>query len=221
MAYVEPLRTKAAPETARGMNKIIKRLPYSVETVAHDSGKEWMGAFKALLKKSGIRQKYQVTSRHKAAIVERLNLTLRRLLTKYLAYNNTKRYLGKLQDLVALYNNQFNRSLGMAPAQLNTRNSYKAFIRSYTSHLGPVSKQPSFRIGDKVRLSVLHPLYKKLSTSQSFTDEIFLIHRVIRRQNMYVYHLSDISQTEVLEGISYPHELIRVTGKLRARPQSK
>ena len=78
---------------------------------------------------------YEAINDTKAAIVERVNRTVKTKLYRFRA-ENTVRYLDLLQDLVESYNNTYHRSSGMKPSQVNSRNEFQVFRRLFpATHL--------------------------------------------------------------------------------------
>ena len=75
------------------------------EKLRTDKGTEFINeSFQQYLKKQGI-QFYTATNEPKAAVVERVNRTLKSKLYRYFTGVNSLRYIDVLQDIVDSYNN--------------------------------------------------------------------------------------------------------------------
>ena len=72
-------------------------------------------SFQQYFKKQGI-QFYTAKNEPKAAVVERVNCTLKSKLYCYFTGVNSLHYVTVLQDIVDSYNNTYHRSIGRTPA---------------------------------------------------------------------------------------------------------
>ena len=96
-----------------------KRKPEKLRT---DKGTEFINeSFQQYLKKQGI-QFYTATNEPKAAVVERVNRTLKSKLYCNFTDVNSLRYIDVLHDIVDSYNNTYHRSIGRAPATVSLLN---------------------------------------------------------------------------------------------------
>ena len=77
--------------------------------------------FQQYLKKQGI-QFYTAKNEPKAAVVERVNCTLKSKLYRYFTGVNSLWYVDVLQDIVDSYNNTYHRSIGRTPAAVSLLN---------------------------------------------------------------------------------------------------
>ena len=102
---------------------------------------EGIKSFSTLVKKSKRRydetedeQKYDkstVLLNRKAALVERLNRTLKAIMWKYCTQHNTKRWVDILDDATFNYNHSINRSIKMMPEDVNEENEGKVWLTLY------------------------------------------------------------------------------------------
>lgn len=79
-----------------------------------DKGSEFGGAFLQMLERRGIQPFYGNDHCH---AVERVQLTIQRLIYRFLADNNSKRYIDSLQEILHTYNNKRHRITGFSPMQ--------------------------------------------------------------------------------------------------------
>lgn len=206
--FVKPLKSKTSAETARALRAILSENKITFETIQADMGSEWKKDFASLLKELNIRFRWAVTSLHKASVVERVQRTLRSLLNKYMYSRQTKVYYDELDNIVQSYNTTVHSSTKFAPNDVKPANYYEIWSRKYLRNARPI-KPPKYRPGQTVRISkIRHTLDKR--TKQSFTEEIFTIYSVVRRNSIYMYELKD-SGGEHLQGLFYEQELSPVT----------
>ena len=87
-----------------------------------DRGTEFINApFQQYLKKKAT-EFYTAINEPKAAVIERVNCTLKSKLYRYFTAVNSLRYIDILQDLVDSYNNTHHRSIGRTPASVSLLN---------------------------------------------------------------------------------------------------
>ena len=78
----------------------------------------------------------------------------------------------------------------------------KKYIYTYNK----TSKNPKFKIGDLVRISLKRRyVFDKPSANIKWSEELFKIHS-INRSNVITYKIKDLND-EIMEGISYEKEL--------------
>ena len=135
-----------------------KRKPEKLRT---DKGIEFINeSFQQYLKKRGI-QFYTSTNEPKAAVVERVNRTLKSKLYRYFTGANFLRYIDVLQDIVDSYNNTYHRSIGRAPETVSLLNVGQVRRKLYGKIERSKPKHFKFKVGDHVRLSLRKRLFKK------------------------------------------------------------
>ena len=112
------MKNKTARSLVQAFDSILSknRKPEKLRT---DKGTEFIDkSFQQYLKKQGI-QFYTAMNEPKAAVVERMNPTLKFKLYHCFTAVNSFRYIDILQDIVDSYNNMYQRSIGQAPAAFN------------------------------------------------------------------------------------------------------
>lgn len=120
--YVEPLRSKNANDTLTALKKLLVHAGHPgrrrVISIFCDRGKEFVNRqVQTFLSSENIMLLHPSSRMIKAAVVERVNRSLKSLLTRYCLENRTRVYLPVLPDLVSSYNNRFHRTLQMSPMQ--------------------------------------------------------------------------------------------------------
>ena len=108
----------------------------------------------------------------KAAVVERMNRTLKSKLYRYFTSVNSLHYIDILQDIVDSYNNTYHRSIGRTPATISLLNVGQVRRKLYGKIERSKPKHFKFKVGNHVRLSLYKQLFKK-GYKMNWTEEIF------------------------------------------------
>lgn len=216
--WVEPIRDKSGASVAEGFRRIVTntegRIPVYLQT---DKGKEFVGQpLQNLLKEMNVRFRTARSPDVKAAVIERFNRTLKERLWRYFTHKNTRRYIDVLQDIVRAYNHTVHSTIQMQPACVTLENARVArenMLRRYR-RLDVLQRRnrkraPKYREGEQVRVSRAKGTFEK-GYEANWSEEIFLIHRVLEWRNPTVYELKDLSG-EIIDGIFYEQELARVS----------
>lgn len=226
--WVQPMKDKTGASVVKAFENILARANGRVPVyLQSDRGKEFVcTAFQKYLKRNGILFGVASNPDVKAAVVERFNRTLKERIWRYFTYRNTHRYIDVLQDLVRSYNNTPHSSIKFTPASVTIHNAIqvranleKSWQRNDKKYVKrrPI-KTAKFKVGDHVRISRSKQVFEKGFVS-GWSEEIFLIVRVTKRQNyLYTYELEDL-QGEKIEGFFYTEELTLV-GKKRVNKNS-
>ncbi|XP_031781359.1 uncharacterized protein LOC116416572 [Nasonia vitripennis] len=98
----------------------------------------------------------------------------------------------------------------MVPAVVNIRNAVVARKNLEKRALSQRKKSRAhiYSVGDHVRISRLKGTFDK-GYEKNYSEEIFKITRVSRRQNLFTYELTDL-EGEIIDGFCYLEELARV-----------
>ena len=121
--------------------------------------------------------------------------------------NNTYRYIDVLQDMVTHYNNSKHSSIKMTPVQASLpENEAQVYLNLYDDVIHDTSEwpKPKFAVGDKVRITKKHTVFKK-SYLPLWTEELFEISS-IQYTNPITYKLRDLNNEEI-SGTFYEQEL--------------
>ena len=214
-AWVEPLRDKSTRTVTTAFEKIFKRadgrLPLTLQT---DRGKEFVGgALQNVLKRYNIKFRVARNPDVKAAVVERLNRTIKERIWRYFTHRNTHRYIDVIQKIVYAYNNTTHSVTKMKPAEVNLYNAAdaRANLQRSVYQRGRklrVPKQPKYEVADYVRISRSKGTFAK-GFEKNYSEEIFKIVRISKRQGIYTYELEDIDG-ERIDGFFYNEELALV-----------
>ena len=96
----------------------------------------------------------------KGSIVERWNRTLKSRLERYFTENRTKDWYSVLQDMTRNINDTVNRTIGMAPSKVNSKNAQQIRERLYgqTDEVEPCKLAE----GDRVRIPRIKNIHSKM-----------------------------------------------------------
>lgn len=202
-AWGLPLKTKSGGEVANAFRRIFRhRCPKNLQT---DQGKEFYNSdVQKLLTKHGINH-YSTYSVMKASIVERFNRTLKNSMWKEFTLNGTYKWINALPHLLAKYNAQKHRTIGMRPRDVTPAISDK-LLRTVYNNI-KIAAPAKFKVGEFVRVSKFKTVFDKGYTP-NWTTEVFKIVKV-QATNPATYLLQDSSGNSVAGGF-YEYELHRV-----------
>ncbi|KAI1290250.1 putative uncharacterized transposon-derived protein F54H12.3 [Halotydeus destructor] len=146
----------------------------------------------------------------KAAVVERVNRTIKSKLYRIMTMRGTKTYIDCLPAVVKTYNNTRHRSIGMAPAQVTLANTATVFrnlygVDSYSDLYS--QRENTLRKGDTVLVGVPTTAFTR-GFSANWSPEV---------KNVAVVNRTDVPQYK-LQGSRkrhYPAEVQPVNNKYR------
>ena len=194
------MKTKDAQETVKVFSSMITKRNRP-KKIWVDKGTEFAGAFKKFCAAEGI-QVYSTMSETKAAFAERTIRSLKNILYRYMEDFGYK-YIHKLPQFITTLNCRRNSSIDMEPNTVRNCD-FKSIL--YSKHLREF-KKPTFRFGDRVRISKYDLLFRK-SYKPQFTREDFEIVAIATRKPP-TYTITN-EQSEVIQGKFYQKELIKV-----------
>ena len=193
------MKTKGSQETVKAFSSMItKKNP--PKQIWVDKGTEFAGAFKKFCAAEGI-QVYSTMSETKAAFAERTIRSLKNILYRYMEDYGYK-YIHKLPQFITTLNSRRNSSIDMRP---NTVKNCDFMSIHYSKPLREFQK-PTFKIGDRVRISMYDLPFQKGYKPQ-FTREVFEIVAIATKKPP-TCTIKD-EQGEVIRGKFYQKELIK------------
>lgn len=183
---VVPLYDKTGKKVSEATELVFMtsgRIPKSITT---DSGRKFKSnAFKQLCRKYGIRQFYTIPDVTHASIVERVILTLRLKIGKYMLHNRTKRWADVIGDIVDSYNNSIHSTLKLSPneafsspanRQIALFNANERLNKSPArSKLYKKTAQQT-REGDATRIPEQMRRFRK-SHDPTFSEDVYLVRK--------------------------------------------
>jgi transposase InsO family protein len=202
-AFAVPIKDKRGVTVADAFEKIfVERVPNMLQT---DRGLEFLNAqVQQVFRKHNIHHYFSLNDDIKAALVERLNRTLKSRLYRYMTGRHTNRWVDVLDAVVRSYNQSLHRSIGMAPIDVTSDREDEIARRLYPP------KPPlryKYEIGDRVRITkykhVLHKGYLP-----NWTEEIFEIADKFPTHPV-TYGLKDLAGEDI-KGKFYEQEIQKV-----------
>ena len=147
---------------------------------------------------------YHTNSHLKAVIFERFNRSLRELMMKEFVKNNNTIWYNILPKLIKIYNNRYHSTIKMKPTEVDKPS--KKYIKENIYTYDITSKNPKFKIGDLVRISLkTRKIFDKPSANIKWSEELFKTHS-INRSNVITYKIKDLND-EIIKGQFYEKEL--------------
>ena len=206
--FVKPLKNKEGQTCAEAFEQLIEhefdQLPHLIRS---DRGSEYKDHhFQGLLRKHKIRHVF-ASNTQKCAMVERAGRTLMTRLHRMMTYTNSYQFLTTLPDIVKSINDTPHASTGIAPNHFTPSDVYRSWERYYIKHLPLPKHRPfRFRIGDRVRVSLLRTSFSKAYRG-SYSPSLFTVsgYRLTRPHS---YELSN-NEGKRVAGLFFEPELVR------------
>lgn len=202
-AWVIPVKSKSGKDIQKALEVIFQDvLPVKIQA---DQGTEFSNKIvQNFLKEKGITF-FFTRSEKKAAVVERLNRTIKNKMWKYFSYTKTYRYVDVLPKLVKSYNNTKHSSTGYPPSFVTKENEHLIWLKQRKVHA--TFQFPKYHVGDNVRIVKLKQKFDK-GYEQGWSTEIFQVAEVFKTVPV-TYRLKDFNSEEI-EGRFYEPELQKV-----------
>lgn len=190
--YCRPMKTATAEETARNLDDILSSMKYTPTQFSSDNGNEFHvknpAIFKVLVEKYGM-VLFTLKAPLKASMVERFIRTLKERLERYFTENKTFRWVDILDKMSEAINNTVNRSIGMAPNEVNFENREQVFKKLYDSWSPPVVCK--YQIGDIVRIPETKNIFDK-GYKPNWSRELYKIRRKFSDNSVCYYKVKTI-----------------------------
>lgn len=217
--WTRPLKRKTGENTAAGLADIFREVAddpqrrHTLPRVVYvDRGSEFYNKnVKDLLASTPIpvalRSSHDET---KAAVVERVQRTIKARLWKYLYQNGTSKWVDALPAIVDSYNHAYHTTLRRTPASITRDDEEAVWKTVHGARDAALQDEPRFalEVGDVVRISRQAKLFRKGYLPQ-WTEEWFRVRARDRGPPPY-YRLEDLEGEDV-EGPFYEPELQKVT----------
>ena len=131
-AWTQPLKSLKGKEIVSAFRHLLKKVPENIRT---DGGSEFNNSdVKKYLRSRGVNH-FSTNNEKKANIAERLIITLKSRITKYMHETNSHEWTNVLRNITAGYNNTYHRSIGMTPTQALETNDVTLWKKLYTTPL--------------------------------------------------------------------------------------
>ena len=196
--WVKPLKNKTGKATVKALALLLmNEIPKLIQA---DQGTEFFNRdVKRMLEAFGPKLYHTYTDK-KAAIVERVQRTLRGRLGRLFTKRGNFKWIDKIDDIVTAYNNTHHSSIKMKPADVDEEHIANIFFNS----LPNLKKTIKFSNGDRVRILIKKNQFAK-EFEKSWSEEIFKIKR-IQNTNPITYLIEDLDGEDIIGGF-YTEEL--------------
>ena len=196
--WVKPLKNKTGKATVKALALLL--MNERPKLIQADQGTEFFNRdVKRMLEAFGPKLYHTYTDK-KAAIVERVQRTLRGRLGRLFTKRGNFKWIDKIDDIVTAYNNTHHSSIKMKPADVNEEHIANIFFNS----LPNLKKTIKFSNGDRVRILIKKNQFAK-EFEKSWSEEIFKIKR-IQNTNPITYLIEDLDGEDIIGGF-YTEEL--------------
>ena len=176
--WIEPVQSTSHVHVNPAFERILAKMR-KCTSILCDKGVEFENQwFKQLLRRHSIKL---VHPRHRAPAIERWHRTFKQICAKFMAENETRRYIDHLQQIVDSYNQRFHRTIGMTPEQAEkVKNAYivNLNLQKYFNKAMQKTRKPKFKPGQEVRVQLREDFRFRRAHHQTFGDEIFKIKSV-------------------------------------------
>lgn len=203
MAYARPVKNKTGVEVAKALKSIFDEINRPIKNLHVDMGKEFYNETVTQLLNRYKINRYSTYSTKKAAIAERFNRTLKKMMWKRFSMQGTYKWIRILDELIDQYNNTKHSTIKMKPIEVNESNEQRLLNTVYNYKI-KLPYKIKFNVGDYVRLSKYKHVFEKGYTP-NWTTEIFRIRKILYTDPI-VYLLVDFEGKEI-EGGVYAEEL--------------
>ena len=201
-AYAYPLKSKKIHDIKSCFEKIFKN--NKPKYIWSDKEPAFLSKEMQQFFKDNNVKIYHTNSYLKAVVIERFNRSLRELMMKEFVKNNNTVWYNILPKLIKIYNNRYHSTIKMKPIEVNKSN--ENYIKENIYTYNKTNKNPKFKIGDLVRISLKRrDIFDKPSSNIKWTEELFKIHS-INKSNVITYKIKDLND-EIIKGIFYEKEL--------------
>jgi hypothetical protein len=176
--WLIPLKNKKEQSLADALNKHFKSVKPPVN-ITSDNGSEFINkSVQAIFKKHKIKHWLADVGDHgKMGIVERVNRTVRTLLSKYWTLMNTKQWYPVIGDIAYNYNNSVHRTIKARPVAV-----YDGV--DYSRPQSTSAKISKFSVGDRVRKIITRNVFDKpVSRYSKATYEIVKVGKSLTLKN--------------------------------------
>lgn len=228
--WVEPLKQKNADQSELALRKIFQRVESSpasikrksqgkslLEAIFFDRGTEFTNnKVRQLCQSLGVKIIHP-KSHIKAAIVERVNQTLQKLIYQYMTDRQSRRYIDVLEDLVQTYNSRSHRTLnGISPNEAEDPKNL-SLVRNIVfdnrrNHVVKGRKMKAkFKVGDIVHIEKEKNPFSR-GYEERFNQEYFKIISINHQLPIITYSIKSMNSGEVIDGQFYAEELQLVRG---------
>ena len=201
--WLYPIKNKKPESVSQALEGLILGEGVQPAYLWCDQGKEFIsGKMKKLVTDLhiGVINTY---GESKAAIVERVQRTLKTRLHRYFTFSGSYRYIDVLQKLADSYNNTRHSSIGMTPASLYHGKISKTPTK--VKNLHSKIKDQRLTTGCYVRVNRTRKTFAK-GYHRGWSNELFKLYKISKRHGIPVFYLMDLNSEKIKGGL-YENEI--------------
>ena len=204
-SWCYPLKNKNYNEIINSFKDIFKKSKRKPKMIQSDEGSEFTNKqVQKFFNDNNIKWYHTYNRDIKCSICERFNRTILNKIYKNFTLNNNTNWIKDLNKLVKEYNNSYHRTIKMKPVDASKKSNENIVRKNYNFEI--ITNKKKFKIGDKVRISLLKNTFEKGYTS-NWSEQIYVIYD-IKSSNVHYYYLKDLNG-EKLDGTFYQEELLK------------
>ena len=204
-SWCYPLKNKNYNEIINSFKDIFKKSKRKPKMIQSDEGSEFTNKqVQKFFNDNNIKWYHTYNRDIKCSICERYNRTILNKIYKNFTLNNNTIWIKDLNKLVKEYNNSYHRTIKMKPVDSSKKSNENIVRKNYNFEI--ITDKKKFKIGDKVRVSLLKNTFEKGYTS-NWSEQIYVIYD-IKSSNVHYYYLKDLNG-EKLDGTFYQEELLK------------
>ena len=208
-SWCYPLKNKNYNEIINSFKDIFKKSKRKPKMIQSDEGSEFTNnQVQKFFNDNNIKWYHTYNRDIKCSICERFNRTILNKIYKNFTLNNNTIWIKDLNKLVKEYNNFYHRTIKMKPVDASKKSNENIVRKNYNFEI--ITNKKKFKIGDKVRVSLLKNTFEKGYTS-NWSEQIYVIYD-IKSSNVHYYYLKDLNG-EKLDGTFYQEELLKTNMK--------
>ena len=209
-----PLQSLKATCIVPLFEKMLKENIYIYSKIYSDSGQEFQSLkIKQMYRNLNIIWYTTYSKEIKASIAERVILTIKRKLVKFITHFNSNDVIPAIYQIVETYNNTNHRMLMQCkPIDIHMLSNWgdiKSFsqkiYKKFNSKIQLVKRKLS--IGQVVRLNTARKLFKRAQHIQN-TVELFKIVKINENHIPITYNISELDNDDEIDGVFYHQELV-------------
>ena len=208
-SWCYPLKNKNYNEIINSFKDIFKKSKRKPKMIQSDEGTEFTNKqVQKFFNDNNIKWYHTYNRDIKCSICERFNRTILNKIYKNFTLNNNTIWIKDLNKLVKEYNNSYHRTIKMKPIDASKKSNEKIVRKNYNFEI--ITNKKKFKIGDKVRISLLKNTFEKGYTS-NWSEQIYVIYD-IKSSNVHYYYLKDLNGNKI-DGMFYQEELLKTNMK--------
>ena len=208
-SWCYPLKNKNYNEIINSFKDIFKKSKRKPKFIQSDEGSEFTNKqVQKFFNDNNIKWYHTFNRDIKCSICERFNRNILNKIYKNFTLNNNTIWIKDLNKLVKEYNNSYHRTIKMKSVDASKKSNENIVRKNYNFEI--ITNKKKFKIGDKVRISLLKDTFEKGYTS-NWSEQIYVIYD-IKSSNVHYYYLKDLNGNKI-DGMFYEQELLKTNMK--------